>query len=260
MRAAVSVVLLAALLVPVGCGPRPQPGRSISVAAAGDLKFALDEAVQAFGEARPDLPVQVTYGASGSLFAQIENGAPFDLFLSADIDYPRQLRKRGLTVEGSEFTYAVGHLVLWVPRGSPLEIERGLDVLNDARSKKIALANPRFAPYGRAAVAALKSSKVYDQVKDRLVYGDNVTQAAQFAEKGAADVGLIALSLALAPAMRDQGRYWRIPTSAYPRLEQGGAVLAGAHNREGAEALRAFLVGEKGRAVLERFGFELPQP
>jgi molybdate transport system substrate-binding protein len=253
-------LLLGLLLLALpACGPKPTE-RSVSVAAAADLQFALREVVDAFGHAHPDVKVKVTYGASGNFFSQINNGADFDLFLSADIDYPRQLVKAGLAVEGSEFTYALGHLVVWVPRDSSLDVEkRGMRALLDPRVRKIAIANPRHAPYGRAAEAAMKSLGVYDQVKDRLVLGENVTQAAQFAQKGAADVGVFSLSLALAPELRG-GRYGLVPLSAYPRLEQGGVVLTRARDRASAEALRAFLIGAEGRAVLKRFGFEFPQP
>jgi molybdate transport system substrate-binding protein len=245
-----------------GCsgGPGPQkPQREVRVAAAADLKFALDEVAGAFERQSPGIKVTPTYGSSGNFFAQLSNEAPFDLFLSADIDYPRKLVEQGKAARGSEFVYAVGHLVVWVPTGSKADVAKlGLRALLDPSVKKVAIANPQHAPYGRAAEAALKKLGVYDHVKDRLVLGDNVAQAAQFVESGAADAGVIALSLARAPTMRDRGRYAEVPLDAYPRLEQGGIILRWAKDREAAQALRDFLTGPEGRAVLDRYGFLLP--
>jgi len=230
----------------------------LDVAAASDLKFAMDELVAAFAKSRPDVTVQVTYGSSGNFFSQISNGAPFDMFFSADIDYPRRLQQAGLALPGSEFAYAVGRIVLWVPRTSPLRVERGLEVLKAPEVRHVAIANPKHAPYGRAAEAALRSLGVYDAVKDKLVLGENVAQTAQFVQTGAADAGMIALSLAIAPALSGEGRYWEVPLDAYPRMEQGGIILRRTKNAAGAHAFRDFVLGPQGRAVLTRYGFFLP--
>lgn len=235
------------------------PKRTLAVAAASDLRFALDSIVGAFTQTTPDFAVNVTYGSSGSFFAQISNGAPFDLFLSADMDYPRQLITAGLARADSTFYYGIGYLVVWVPKDSPLDVEkRGIEVLLDPSVTTIAISNPQFAPYGRAAKAALESLGLYDKVKDRLVLGDNVAQTAQFVESGAAEVGIVALSLAMAPALANKGRYWRVPDNSFPRLEQGGVVLAAAKDAEAAMALRQFIIGDQGRAILKRFGFQPP--
>jgi molybdate transport system substrate-binding protein len=254
---AVTVVLVA----PVGCGGQPADGagREVRVAAAADLKFALDEVSAGFRTKNPGIKVTVSYGSSGTLFAQLTNDAPFDLFLSADIEFPRKLAEQGKAVTDSEFLYAVGHLVVWVPNGSNLDLDAlGIRAVTDPTVKKVAVANPRTAPYGRAAEAALKTLGVYDAVKERLVFGENIAQTAQFVEAGAADVGLIALSLALSPAMKDKGRYWSVPLDAYPRLGQGGVILNGANDADAARTLRAFLTGAEGRAILKRYGFTLP--
>jgi len=239
--------------------PAPQAGpKEVRVAAAADLKFAFEDVVKAFREEHPEIAVQVSYGASGNFYAQLSNHAPFDLFLSADIDYPRKLIDQGLAEKDSEFLYAVGHLVVWVPELSPLDMEKeGIKTLLDPRVKKIAIANPRHAPYGRAAEAALKSLGVYEQVKDKLVLGENVAQTAQFVQSGSVDAGLIALSLAVAPALHDQGRFWEVPLDAYPRLEQGGVILSWAQDRQAAETLRGFLLSPEAKAILKRFGFFL---
>jgi molybdate transport system substrate-binding protein len=236
------------------------PERVVTVAAAADLKFAFDEIVAVFQRAHPDIQVRPTYGSSGNFFAQLKNGAPFDLFLSADVDYPRRLIASGDAVPDSLFVYAVGHIVLWVPRESSLAVERlGMKALEEPAARKIAIANPRFAPYGRAAEAALKKLGLYDRVQDRLVLGDNVAQAAQFVQTGAADIGIIGLAQALAPGLRDAGRYWKIPPDAYPPLEQGGVILSWTKDRAAAEAVRAFLTGAEGRSLLRRYGFSFPE-
>jgi molybdate transport system substrate-binding protein len=230
----------------------------VRVAAAADLRFALDEAARRF-ESGHDVEVRSSYGSSGTFYAQLLNQAPFDLFLSADIDYPRQLAARGLTLPDSEFTYAVGRLVLWVPAASRLDVAgRGLAAVADPSVAHIAIANPEHAPYGRAAVAAMQTAGVYDAARSKLVYGDNVQQALQYAQSGAADAGIVALSLALAPAMKSQGRYADVPLDAYPRIVQGGVILRWAENADAAQSLRAFLAGAEGRTVLRRYGFYMP--
>jgi molybdate transport system substrate-binding protein len=252
-----TVLTVAAL---AGCtSSRPADGGLVRVAAAADLKFALEDAVHEFSGVRPDIQVKVTYGASGNFFAQLSHRAPFDMFLSADMEYPRKLMETGLADESSAFVYAVGHLVLWVPNSSPLDLDKfGVRAVLDPSVKKLAIANPRHAPYGRAAEAALKKLGLYDAVVDRLVFGENIAQTAHFVETGAADAGLLALSLALAPAMRPKGRSCNVPLDAYPRLEQGGVVLSWAADRGAADAFRDFLAGAAGKAVLRRYGFSLP--
>jgi molybdate transport system substrate-binding protein len=233
--------------------------REVRVAAASDLKFALADVVAAFAQVHPGVAVKVTYGSSGNFYTQLTSEAPFDLFLSADLEYPRKLVEQGRAVEGTEFEYAVGRLVVWVPNGSPLDLDKlGLRSVAEPGVKKIAIANPRHAPYGRAAEAALKHSGVYDQVKDRLVLGENIAQAAQFVESGAADVGLIALSLAVAPNLKERGRYWEVPADNYPRLDQGGVELTWAKDKAAARWLRDFIKGAHGREILRKYGFRLP--
>jgi molybdate transport system substrate-binding protein len=252
-------LLCASLLGCSGTPPSSAGKGEVRVAAAADLKFALDELLGEFREQQSQIEVQVSYGASGTFFAQLSNKAPFDVFLSADVTYPRQLIEKGLAKKEDEFLYAVGHLVVWVPKDSPVEVERlGARALLEERVRKVAIANPKHAPYGRAAEAALKKLGVYEQVEGKLVLGENVAQAAQFVQTGTADAGVFALSLALSPAMQGKGRYWEVPQDAFPRLEQGGVILSWARDRQAAEALRDFLSGEKGKAVLKRYGFVLP--
>ncbi len=244
-----------AVAVPAGAG---EAGQDLTVAAASDLNFAFKDIVAEF-EKTTGRQVRLSMGSSGHFFSQIQHGAPFDLYFSADIAYPRKLEEAGLAVPGSLYRYAVGRIVLWVPRSSPLDLERsGLGVLQDPSIKRIAIANPKHAPYGRAAVSAMRHYQVHDLVRDKLVLGENVSQAAQFVESGAADVGIIALSLALAPAMKEAGRYWEIPADAHPPLEQAGVVLTRSTNQEAAGSFLEFLKSEPGRGIMRRYGFALP--
>ena len=228
------------------------------MAAAADLNVALGELITRFG-ASHDVDVSVSYGSSGTFYAQLLNQAPFDLFLSADVTYPNQLAARGLTLPQSEFTYAIGRLVLWTPASSPLDVEHdGLQALMQTSIAHVAVANPEHAPYGRAAVAAMQAAGVYDRVRPKLVLGENVAQAMQFVQSGAADAGIVALSLALAPNVKGTGRRFEIPVSTSPRLEQGGTILKWAADVDAARALRGFLLSADGGAVLKQYGFFLP--
>jgi len=228
------------------------------VAAAADLSTALKEIGDNY-EKKTGVKVKLSFGASGALTQQIQNGAPFDLFFSADMDYPHQLIASGDAVEASLYQYAVGKLVLWVPADSPLDIERrGMNALLDPSVKKIAIANPQHAPYGRAAVAALKHAGVYDHVADRLVLGENVSQAAQFVESGNAQAGLVALAHAVAPGMRGKGKYWEVPADAYPPLAQGVIVLSHSQHKKGAAAFLQYIKTKEAAELLRKYGFTLP--
>ena len=232
---------------------------TISVAAASDLKFAFDEVASEFNKLHPEIQVETTFGSSGNFFAQLSNKAPLDIFFSADIGYPRKLIEQGDGLKETEFSYAVGHLGIWVRNDSSLDLDKNeITVLSDPAVKKIAIANPRFAPYGRAAEAALKHFEIYESIQDRLVLGDNIAQTAQFVESGAADVGLISASLATASTLRDKGRFWLLPTDSYPTLVQGGVILSWAKDRQACDQLRLFVMSEAGQAILRRHGFAQP--
>jgi len=244
-------LILAIVLMGAACGARREP-RKLSVAAAADLSFAMEEASREFRARHPNLDLQVAYGSSGNYFAQIQSGAPFDVFLSADVEYPRKLAAAGIGAKDSIFTYAAGRLAVWVPANSRLD---PATALHDPTLKLLAIANPQHAPYGRAAEAALGNMGVWDTVRSRLVLGENVAQTLQFVQSGAAEAGVVALSLALAPAMQGQGRYWEIPLDSYPRIDQGGMILKDSAD---ARELRAFLLSGDGRRILKRYGFYLP--
>jgi molybdate transport system substrate-binding protein len=227
------------------------------VAAAADLKFAMDE-LGAQYEKQSGKKISVIYGSSGNFFAQIQNGAPFDLFLSADIEYPRKLEAAGLAEAGTLYEYAVGRIVIWMPSDARVDLAKlGWKALLEPSVERIAIANPEHAPYGRAAVAALRKVGVYEQVRTRLVYGENIAQAAQFVASGSAQAGIIASSLAVSPPMRD-GKRWEIPAEMYPPIEQAAVILKNAKNKDGARALLAFLKSDTGRKILETYGFTQP--
>lgn len=259
MRSIAFMPLVPLLLCACTAGGNATSAQTLTVAAAADLKFALEDLLAEFAKAHPEIAVKVSYGSSGSYFAQISNGAPFDLFLSADVDYPRKLVDARLADSESLFVYAVGRVVIWVPADSPIDVAAlKADALKHPAARKVAIANPLHAPYGRAAEAALKNLGLYEHVKDRLVLGENIAQTAQFVGSGNADIGMIAMSLALAPPLRNRGRYWEIPLAHYPKLEQGGCIMASSRSKDAARNLRSFLLGSRGHATLKRYGFYLP--
>ncbi len=234
-------------------------GEELTIAAASDLNFAFKEIVSDFEKAT-GTHVRLSLGSSGNFFSQIQHGAPYDLYFSADIRYPQKLEQTGHAVPGSLYKYAVGRIVVWTPKASSVPVSQvGMDALLDPSIKKIAIANPKHAPYGRAAIAAMEHFKMYDRVKEKLVLGENISQAAQFVESGSADIGIVALSLASAPAMKEAGQYWEIPAASHPVLEQGAVILAGARNPQAAMAFLDFLKGPEGRQVMAGYGFVLPE-
>jgi molybdate transport system substrate-binding protein len=253
-----SAVLLA-LLWSVVIPQAESAERTINVAAAADLSAALQEVAGQY-EKRSGVEVKLSFGASGALTEQIRNGAPFDVFFSADMEYPKKVIASGQADGATLYRYAVGRLVLWAPKDSPLDIERkGIDVLLDPSVKKIALANPLHAPYGRAAFAALQHYGVYEKVKDRLVPGENVAQAAQFAESGNAQVAFVALAHARAPAMQGKGKYWIVPANAYPPLDQAVVAISHSVHRKDAAAFLEYMKTAESVAVLRRYGFSVPE-
>jgi len=233
--------------------------QTLRIAAAADLQFVMNDLASRY-EKQSGVKATLTYGSSGNLQAQIENGAPFDLFFSADVQYPRRLISRGLADAQSLYIYSYGRLVLWAPAEANLRLnERGLAALKDARVMKIAIANPEHAPYGKAAVAALQKAGLYDEVKSKLVYGENISQAAQFAESGNAQVGILALALTFADSMQD-GERWEVPADLYPPLEQGAVLMNASTNKPAARAFLEFVKSAETRKVLSKYGFSLSAP
>jgi molybdate transport system substrate-binding protein len=250
----VALVALAVALLSANLTAQPGAARTLRVAAASDLQAALPEILAGF-ERESTATVTVSFGSSGNFFAQIQNGAPYDVYLSADIDYPRQLIASTYAEASSLYRYATGRIVLWTRKDSGIDVTRGLPVLKDAAVKRIAIANPKLAPYGRAAEAALRREQLYDAVRGKLVLGDNISQTAQLVDSGNADVGIIALSLALGPALRASGRYFEIPESAHPPIEQAAVIVSASKHKELARELLAYLKRPEVARRLHDFGF-----
>lgn len=231
--------------------------QSITVAAAADLQFAMQDIAAGF-QKQTGKQVKVIYGSSGNFFQQIQNGAPFDMFFSANLDYPKQLESSGLTAPGSYYQYAKGKIVLWVPKDSKIDISSGLNSLLNPAVKKIAVANPQHAPYGQAAVAAMQSEGVYAKVKDKIVTGENISQTASYVVSGAADAGVVALSLALSPNMKDRGRYIEIPAAEYPPIEQACVILNSSNENETANQFLSYLKTKAVSDTFQHYGFDVP--
>jgi molybdate transport system substrate-binding protein len=229
----------------------------LRVAAAADLQPVLPPILDQFRQTS-GITVDVTYQASAALTAQIQNGAPFDVFLSADLGYPKRLIDAGLAEAGSPgsttpITYAKGTLVLWARKDSALP-PPSLDLLRSRELKRLAIANPDRAPYGRAAVAALTSLKLYDTLKPRLVTAENIAQAAQFVDSGNADAGLFSLTSALTPKLAAGGSYFIIPRDLYPPIEQGAVIITKTTQRAVAHRLLDYLLSAPVQAQLAKSG------
>lgn len=231
--------------------------QEISVAAAADLQFAMQDIAARF-QKETGKTLRLTYGSSGNFFAQLQNGAPFDMYFSANLDYPKRLEAASLTEPGSYYEYATGKIVIWVPASSRLELSSGLKALENPTVGKIAIANPQHAPYGQAAVAAMKKENVYDKLSGRLVLGENISQTASLVVSGAADAGIVALSLALAPNMKDKGRYIEIPAGDYPPIRQACVIMRSSQNKAAAREFLEFLKKPVIEQVLQSYGFVVP--
>ena len=229
----------------------------LTIAAASDLQPVLPALVSAF-ERQTGHQVRLTFGSSGNIYSQIQNGAPFDVFLSADVDYPRRLEAGGLGEPNSVYEYATGVLVLWVRNESNLDLARGVQILASGGVRRIAIANPEHAPYGRAAVAALRAAQLYDRLAGKFVFGENVSQSAQFVQSGNADIGILPLSLARSPALGRVGRFATVPNSLYAPIEQAAIILRSSHAKDAARAFLAFLKEPQTGKALAEAGFAPP--
>lgn len=229
------------------------------VAAASDLQFAIEEIAAAFAEATGE-HVRLSMGSTGNFARQIREGAPFEIFMAADEVFVADLHRDGYTRDEGDL-YAVGRIVMMVPHGSPLEADGNLDTLAAAleagRIARFAIANPAHAPYGMRAEEALRHRGLWDALQPHLVLGENVSQAAQFALSGNAAGGIIAYSLALAPGVGDRGTFELIPEEWHEPLRQRMVMLRDAGPV--AEAFYGFVAGAQGRAIMERYGFTLPE-
>ena len=250
-----SMVSLSVLLVVFTASVNAQ---DLTVASASDLQSAMQE-ISARFQKETGKTVKVIYGSSGNFLQQIQNGAPFDMFFSANQDYPKKLEADGLTEADSFYRYATGKIVVWVPNDAKFDISSGLASLINSAVKKVAIANPVHAPYGQAAVAAMKSENVYEKLAGKLVIGENISQTASFAQSGSVDAGIIALSLALSPNLKDKGRFTEIPAKDYPAIEQACVILKSSQHKDTAKAFLNFIKSGEVAEIFRAYGFSLPQ-
>jgi molybdate transport system substrate-binding protein len=238
--------------------PKPSlQAQEIMIAAAADLQFVMQEVSTRF-QKETGKSVKLIYGSSGNFFQQIQNGAPFDMFFSANLDYPRKLEAAGLTEQGTFYQYVIGKIVIWVPNDSKVDVSSGLQSLLSPAIKKIAIANPQHAPYGQAAVAAMRKENIYDKVADKFVLGENISQTASFVISRSADAGIVALSLALSPNMKDKGRYAEIPSADYPPIEQACVILKSSQQKDTAKAFLSFIKTPTVAQLFHAYGFAVP--
>lgn len=243
---------LLALMFSGGCQTKLNSTTQITVAAAADLAPAFEELGRVY-EQQHSVKVIFSFGSSGMLAKQIENGAPMDLFASANTDYVDDLDKKGLIAQGTKAIYARGRIILWTVKDSPLRIEKILD-LTQPEVKRIAIANPEHAPYGTIAKEALERAGIWQIVQPRVIFGENVRQTFQYAQTGNADVAIVALSL----STQSDGKWVLVPQELHRPLDQELAVIKGAKNEAFAREFAAFVTSEAGRGILRKYGFTLP--
>ncbi|HZJ47390.1 MAG TPA: molybdate ABC transporter substrate-binding protein [Pyrinomonadaceae bacterium] len=252
---AVSVLLIATALLLLNCRSGSQhiaPSNELTVAAAADLTPAFEELGRMF-EDRYKIKVTYTFGSTGMLAQQIENGAPVDIFAAANVSYVEQLESKGLIVPGSKAIFARGRITLWVPRESSIKVQDIKELTAD-EVKRIAIANPDHAPYGIAAREAFESAGIWSTVQPKLVYAENIRQTLQYAQTGNVEVAIVALSL----SKQSDGRWTLIPEELHKPLNQALGIIKGTKNESGARQFSDFIRGPEGRAVLSKYGFEFP--
>lgn len=239
----------------LGLLARPALAEKITIAAAADLKFAMEEIVATFNKAHPGKTVETIYGSSGKFFTQIQQGAPFDLYFSADIAYPRLLEKDGFAASPTQ-RYAIGRIVLWSQTRDASKMT--LADLADPSIRKIAIANPKHAPYGKRAEEALRAAGLWEKVQDRLVMGENIAQTAQFVQSGNADIGIIALALALNKELAAKGLYAMIDDKLHEPLDQGFIITKRAAGNALAKQFADYMGSVEARRIMVHYGFVLP--
>ncbi|ODU50672.1 MAG: molybdate ABC transporter substrate-binding protein [Thiobacillus sp. SCN 63-374] len=198
---------------------------------------------------------KLAFGSTGKFYAQIKNGAPFQIFLSADNETPAKLEQEGMTVAGSRFTYAVGTLVLWSAKADFVDA-RG-DVLKKGQFNKLSIANPKLAPYGKAAVEVMTGMGLLDTLAPRFVQGENIAQTYQFVMTGNADLGFVALSQVMKDGKIGSGSAWIVPGTLHSPIRQDAVILSSGKDNAAAEALMTYLKGDKARAIIKSYGYEI---
>ncbi|TWP23780.1 molybdate ABC transporter substrate-binding protein [Apibacter muscae] len=244
------ILFISAILTIISCSPKEQ---KVTIAAAANLRYVLDEIKEQYTKENPEVQLQMIYGSSGTLTQQILNGAPYNLFLSADTKFPESIVKKGMA-EGLPINYCYGRLAMW---SSSIEVSKGLSILTSPQVKKIAVANPSQAPYGETAVNLLKKFNLYNQIENKIVWGENINQTAQFASSGNAEVGFIALSLALAPQMKEKGQYYVLPENQALPIAQAAVLIKGQENNKQAQTFLNYIVSPKCSSLWEKYGYGL---
>jgi molybdate transport system substrate-binding protein len=246
------------LLALAAAGLKPALGATVAIAAAADLTYCIQDLNKAYQQSHPDTELKLSTGSSGNFYTQIEHGAPYDVFLSADISFPRKLIQEGFADGATLSVYSIGRLAIWTTKPETVSLDKGIEVLRDSTVKRIAIANPEFAPYGRAAKAALETAGLWDDVQSRLVTGENIAQTAQFVQSGNADVGFVALSLLYNPSLKNVGRYIQVDPKLYPPLQQALVLTKNGGGNSSAHDYLQFLAGQEARSIFDRYGFEAP--
>lgn len=250
------IVNVCLLVFALSCKTPPtevtEPSRQVVVAAASDLTSAFEELGREF-QATKNIKAVFNFGSSGMLTRQIEHGAPIDLFASANVDYVNQLEQKGLIIPDTKKLYGRGRITLWMVKDSSLRVEKLTD-LTQPEVKRVAIANPEHAPYGMASRQALEKLGIWETVKPKLVYGENIRQALQYAQTGNVEVAIVALSLSI----QTDGRWMVIPDDLHSPLDQGLAVINGAKDEQAAREFANFIVGAQGQAIMRKYGFILP--
>ena len=248
---ATSVLLLLIVVVLIPFGRRPGAGE-IRIAVASNFSGAMTAIVERF-EAESGYEVALSFGSTGKHYSQIKNGAPFDLFLAADVARPERLIQEAVAISGTRFTYAVGKIVLWSPQEGV--IDRAGRVLETGGFRYIAMANPKLAPYGRAARDCMLARGLWEDLNGRFVFGENVAQTFQFVYSGNAELGFVAYSQIKRPGQPIEGSYWVPPTALYTPIEQQAVLL---RDSKAARAFLAFLRGDEALKIIGDFGYDIP--
>jgi len=231
-------------------------GQDVKVAVAANVSSAINDLKKEFNRLNPDTKVLITLGSSGKLTAQIKNGAPYQIFMSANMLYPENLYKSGFAID-KPVIYAKGSLAILSSR--PEDFSKGLMILNDRKFRKIAIGNPKTAPYGVAAVQALKNAKIYNKLKKRFVYGESISQTISYTMT-AADIGIVAKSSLYSPKMKrfQEGRNWvSVDPKLYKTIDQGVVMLKNVEQDYDSKAFFNFLLSENARTIFEKYGYEL---
>jgi molybdate transport system substrate-binding protein len=241
------IILVAYIITSIQANPQ-----SVKIVAAGNLRYILDDIKTAYAVKNPQVKIDISLGASGALTQQIMNGAGYDIFMAADKVFPDKLKDQGYTT-GEVKTYAFGKLVLW---SNTVDVSKGLDIITDNEVKRIAIAKPEVAPYGERALECLKYYDLFDKVKDKIVYADNIAQAAQFTQTGNAEIGFLAMALVFAPDMK--GTYYILDAKSYKAVEQAMVQIKTWQINQEASKFMNYVLSNDCKPIFEEYGFIVP--